>query len=1173
MLEMHNIFGMDEVELFVEQVPIDLQMNSPIGNCMPLLLGENDGTSNVQNPFTFEHRLEEDEEEGSSPFLAIREAIEREQMRYVADLDDPIELSPMQYHLAPSPQFENVENIGHVMSSEWTPWGNTLMGHPIGEFIVGQIFNSKGDLQHAVKMYSINSHQEYIVLSSTKKLLVLRCKKVEQSQCPWRLRATVVKGTSLFEINKYSGPHTCVNPCMNQDHHQLDSNLIAAHIEGMIKTQFTLSVVAIQASVVERFGYHISYTKASKGKRKALTNLFGDFYKSYAKLPHFFGALKQTNPGCVVISKTFPGNMRNEEVFQRVFWAFHPSIEGFKHCRHVLTIDGTRLYGKYKGIVMIAMGCDGNNQLFPLAFALTEACIRNRITQRRGLCVISDRHQNIMAAFADVYLGWSEPNAYHRICMRHHARNFMTHFKDKCLKQLLCRAALETKLEAIPFEKWALSHDGGRRYGIMTTNMSEVFNSVLKGARSFPITAFVQLTFYRVNSYFVVRREHGASRLASGKQYTPYVDAKINANVVKAGSHEVVLYDHFQGLFHVKASRGSKKTSSHGCTCGKTLIYGFPCSHILVACHFRSIDFRSFVQHYYTIQSYFSTWPPYVGRVIVHADSMKRVSGGRPKSTRLHNEMGLNQVLACRQRLWTFMREWEMDPRIRRYVIQSGFYGVYRVGHISLDWPLITSLIERWRPETHTFHLPIGEMTVTLQDVAMILGLRIHGPSITGTCDIDWSQLCSELLGVVPPPSHIRGSSISARWLREQFSYPPVGVDDVILQRYTRAFILALLGGALFADKTGTHVQLCYLPLLRDFTEISHYSWGSAVLAYLYRELCHASLDSATEISGPITLLQLWSWERLHVGRPDFDRPPVPIVVPHLHDDVVDGLHDHLLPDEALPVDPLGHRWRVLWEPYTADLIAHIPVICQANEEIWQTIPERVLRQFRMQQGIPPPCLIDMELHLRIATTPFVITTMAFYDPYMQWYRHITRCLIAPVLHRDHMRFHSTTSATELLMAISNDLEETHRIAIDSSTSSGPSMRPPSLITPVRVPPIRDRGRGGRRAGHRHVPLASTLSIAPHHYESIAPPPVIESIAPLPFLQGITHAARLHVRVPKGHRVLPPSVPSNSTAHVDDVSQSIEMKTFQITQMDTTNMAIYRRCSQRKRKIPSCGTH
>ena len=45
--------------------------------------------------------------------------------------------------------------------------------------------------------------------------------------------------------------------------------------------------------------------------------------------------------------------------------------------------------------------------------------------------------------------------------------------------------------------------------------MSEVFNSVLKRARSLPFTALVKLTFFRLNSYFVARREHGANRLAS----------------------------------------------------------------------------------------------------------------------------------------------------------------------------------------------------------------------------------------------------------------------------------------------------------------------------------------------------------------------------------------------------------------------------------------------------------------------------------------------------------------------------------------------------------------------------------------------------------------------------------------------------------------------------------
>ena len=78
----------------------------------------------------------------------------------------------------------------------------------------------------------------------------------------------------------------------------------------------------------------------------------------------------------------------------------------------------------------------------------------------------------------------------------------------------------------------------------MTTNISEVFNSVLKGAHSLPVTLLVQLTFFRLNSYFVARRELGANKLASDEQFAPYVDAQIQGRVVKTGSMEIVLYDH-----------------------------------------------------------------------------------------------------------------------------------------------------------------------------------------------------------------------------------------------------------------------------------------------------------------------------------------------------------------------------------------------------------------------------------------------------------------------------------------------------------------------------------------------------------------------------------------------------------------------------------------------------
>ncbi|XP_031266292.1 serine/threonine-protein phosphatase 7 long form homolog [Pistacia vera] len=85
------------------------------------------------------------------------------------------------------------------------------------------------------------------------------------------------------------------------------------------------------------------------------------------------------------------------------------------------------------------------------------------------------------------------------------------------------------------------------------------------------------------------------------------------------------------------------------------------------------------------------------------------------------------------------------------------------------------------------------------------------------------------------------------------------------MQCYAKAYILDLLG-SLFPDKSGLDVQLIFLPLLRDFKYAGKFSWGSVVLAYLYRELCRASKKGASEISCHLMLLQLWAWERLHIG-------------------------------------------------------------------------------------------------------------------------------------------------------------------------------------------------------------------------------------------------------------------------------------------------------------------
>ena len=70
-------------------------------------------------------------------------------------------------------------------------------------------------------------------------------------------------------------------------------------------------------------------------------------------------------------------------------------------------------------------------------------------------------------------------------------------------------------------------------------------------------------------------------------------------------------------------------------------------------------------------------------------------------------------VLTCRPQFIS-VPEGGLDPRIATYITNVGLDGLLRVSHMDLDHALITALVERWRPKTHSFHLSHGEMTIML---------------------------------------------------------------------------------------------------------------------------------------------------------------------------------------------------------------------------------------------------------------------------------------------------------------------------------------------------------------------------------------------------------------------------------------------------------------------------
>ncbi|KAH7547153.1 protein MAIN-LIKE 2 [Ziziphus jujuba] len=322
-------------------------------------------------------------------------------------------------------------------------------------------------------------------------------------------------------------------------------------------------------------------------------------------------------------------------------------------------------------------------------------------------------------------------------------------------------------------------------------------------------------------------------------------------------------------------------------------------------------------------------------------------------------------VLRCHEHT-SMLEQWKLTPKQVELVEKAGF-GYFRlIPTIYLDNSLISALVERWRRETNTFHLPVGEMTITLEDVGLLLGLPIDGKPVIGVTSKTPSSVCENLLGKVP--EDLNGGMLKLTWLKECFSKCPEDAPIEKLERHTRAYLLYLVGSTIFSTTTGNKVSVMYLPLFENFDEAGKFAWGAAALAFLYRALGNASLKSQSTISGSLTLLQCWSYYRLKVGQPKMNQEPnhgsFPYALRWKGRQSGSRSNSNIVSyrkalDSLKPCD-------VQWLPYTdldctvipEDIKNHLNLrtsktmlVCFDKAE--RHLPDRCLRQFGMPQPIP----------------------------------------------------------------------------------------------------------------------------------------------------------------------------------------------------------------------------
>ncbi|KAL6342689.1 hypothetical protein AAG906_013095 [Vitis piasezkii] len=528
----------------------------------------------------------------------------------------------------------------------------------------------------------------------------------------------------------------------------------------------------------------------------------------------------------------------------------------------------------------------------------------------------ADRHAGINVAVRNPSVGWSPPHAQHRYCLRHVVSNFNDKFKNKVLKELAYRAGcqhqprkyerymeelkrLDEKSVAwfskLDTQKWTQAYDLGYRYGWMTTNITKCINGVLKGARMLPITALVQLTFYRCVSYFETRRAEIRARMAVGDVYTAYAIEKFRRAEAKASGHTVTIFHRIHETFevitalhgfHMDKGRNKQvvKLNEGTCSCNKWQSFGIPCSH---------------------------------------------------------------------------------------------FY---------MDRP-------------HT--------------VCMLFSIKTHS----------WRH------------KHI-------------WAMPSSYMDEKSIPRYTRTYILQLIGGFLFSGKSSDKVHLMFLPLLEDFEVAGRYT---------------SHIDTH-DISGPLILLQLWVWERF------------PFIAPHRL-----RIAPH---DDQLPPPPLAIRWR--------DEFRTMHILAQYRHHLDRLTTNQVIKvhdvDWTTQHGDYIRRWSSRREH--IARGEMAIGSLGYHDPYMVWYRSITirfltrtgsfHELLTTNIHQIYDiappdDFRIRRLCTTVLEAI----HEMDRLDAPFSVDATIQLQPPSGdVRPTR--------RGPRTREIRHTPVvarvrpSTDISLPPH---------------------------------------------------------------------------------------------
>lgn len=189
--------------------------------------------------------------------------------------------------------------------------------------------------------------------------------------CEWRIHASRLTDGITWAIKKID-PN--VHKCRGLETHNPICSVKWAAFKLMedIRANPDIPGKSLNELLFQRYGVYMKKSTLYTMKKFAVEKLFGGHDESYGHIPAYVRVICDTNPGShAFFSFVETESIPRQLLFSTVFISFSAMWKGFLGgCRPLIGVDGTHLKGNYRGILLSAVAIDGNNEIFPLAYAV-----------------------------------------------------------------------------------------------------------------------------------------------------------------------------------------------------------------------------------------------------------------------------------------------------------------------------------------------------------------------------------------------------------------------------------------------------------------------------------------------------------------------------------------------------------------------------------------------------------------------------------------------------------------------------------------------------------------------------------------------------------------------------------------------------------------------------------